>query len=227
MISRSARITLAISGLRTFKATTRPSQHDRAVDLRDRGGRHRRLFDRRKNLRERPPIFLAQDRLDLGERKRSHIIPQRGQLVGVRLWQQIGPRAEQLPSFTKVGPRSSQTSRSRRARSCGGNLAAQRNPLERADNPLEMECSDHVLITITHQAGQDLPVTWQVSQMADRFSNHRLVLNPSKNATGRTKCGAGHEPPFRIRGCDHAFGRHESPASSSCKFARFWLNYPL
>ena len=49
-------------------------QHNGPVDLRDRRRCHRRLFDRRKHLGERPFVFLTQNRLDLGERERSDVV---------------------------------------------------------------------------------------------------------------------------------------------------------
>ena len=50
---------------------------DRAVDLRDRGGGHRGRLELGEDVRGRPAVLLAQDRLDLVESERADIIPQR------------------------------------------------------------------------------------------------------------------------------------------------------
>ncbi len=94
------------------------------------------------------------------------------------------------PNFTNVGPRSSQTSRSRRGRSCGGDIVSQRNSFDRANNSLEVQRGDHILITVTHQARQDLPIAREISDMTDGFSNHGDIA-----FAGATERSVGRLPP--------------------------------
>ena len=84
------------------------------------------------------------------------------------------------PSFTNVGPRSSQTIRSRRARSCGGTSSPRRDALERPDQPLQVERRDHVLIAVPDQRRQDLAIAGQVLEMADGLAEQRRGGSPEE-----------------------------------------------
>jgi hypothetical protein len=71
---------------------------DGAVDLRDRG-RGQRLRVDGEELRGRAAVLLVQDRPGLGERERPHRVAQQRQLAGVRLRQDVGPGAQDLPEL--------------------------------------------------------------------------------------------------------------------------------
>ena len=104
MISRSAWTTLSISGRRTFSATIRPSRRTARwtceIDAEATGvgsivG---------EDLRGRPAVLLAQDRLDLVERERPDVVAQGRELVDVRLGEQVGPGAEELAQLHERRP---------------------------------------------------------------------------------------------------------------------------
>ena len=129
------------------------------------------------------------------------------------------------PSFTKVGPRSSQTRRSRRGRSCWGTSFPSATRSIGRTIPSRWSAGDDVLITVAHQGREDLPITRQVSEMADRFANH--VTPPCRHGDGR---GAD---AFSCRSLARASSRLDRmrpgqlPAVFILQSAAFWLNYLL
>ena len=74
-----------------FQGHHPPVVQDGPVDLGDRSRGHRLFVERGEDLAERAAVFLVQDRFDLAERECSYVVAQEGQLVRVRLGQQIGP----------------------------------------------------------------------------------------------------------------------------------------
>jgi hypothetical protein len=53
----------------------------------------------------------------------------------------------------------------------GRDLVPERHTLKGADEPVEVECRDHVSISIAHQARQDLAITREVAEVSDGFSD--------------------------------------------------------
>ena len=125
---------------------------DRPVDLRNRGRGDRDRLDGNEDFGERARVFLDQDRFDLVERKRSDVAPQRRQLVRIGLRQQIGSGAEQLPQLHESRPQVFADEPKSARPVLGGNIMSQRNPLDRANNSLEVQRGHHILITVSHQA---------------------------------------------------------------------------
>jgi hypothetical protein len=68
---------------------------ERRVDLRDRGGRDRLRVDTREDVAE----GAADDRLELRERHRRHLVDEPAQLLDVDVGQEVGPRGEELPQL--------------------------------------------------------------------------------------------------------------------------------
>src|SRR5262249_231138 len=79
-----------------------------------------------------------------------------------------------------------------------GNVTAERGPLEGTDDPLQMQCGDDVLVSLTHQRRQDLAVSRKIAEMTDGFASQvSVVLQGSKNIShaanrrvvGGERCG--------------------------------------
>ena len=142
------------------------------MDLGDRRRGDRRRVDRGEDLRGRPAEFLPQDLLDLVERERANIITKPDQLVDIRLGEQVRPGAQQLPQFHKSRSEILEDEPEPSCPILRRDAVPQRDPLDRPHQPLEVERRDHILIAVPHQCGQNLPITRQVAEMTDRFSNH-------------------------------------------------------
>jgi hypothetical protein len=65
------------------------------VDLRDGGGRDRSRVDAHEDVAE----GLADDRLELGERHRRHLVDEAPELLDVDVGQEVRPRREELPQL--------------------------------------------------------------------------------------------------------------------------------
>ena len=79
------------------------------------------------------------------------------------------------PSFTKVGPRSSQTSLSRRGRSWGvASVPVATRSIGRTI-PSRWRADDHVVVAVPHQGREDLPVAGKIAEMADGFSEQGIT----------------------------------------------------
>ena len=143
---------------------------DRAMNLGDRGRGHRLRIEREENLGQRRAVILGQDLLDLDERKRPHVVAQRGELVGVGFGKEVGPGAEHLAELDECRPEvlADQPQPARPILGC--RVHTQRHPLDRPDDPFQMERGDHVLVAVPDQGREDLSVAGKVSKMADRFS---------------------------------------------------------
>ncbi len=152
---------------------------DRPMDLRDRRGRHRNRVDRREDFRRRLPVLLAQDLLDLVKRERTDVVAQAGQLVDVRLREQVRPGAQQLSQLHERRPQVLADQPEPTCTVLRRDAFPQRHPLDRPHQALEVQGRDHILIAVPHQGGQNLPVTWQVAEMSDRFSNHAARPSPA------------------------------------------------
>ena len=74
------------------------------VDLRDRRGGQRFGLDRGEDLGSGSAVLLGQDRLGLGERERLDVVAELGQFGDVRLGQEVGPGAEDLPELDEGRP---------------------------------------------------------------------------------------------------------------------------
>ena len=151
-MSRSAWTTLSIPGRRTFSATTRPSRSTARwtceIDAEATGAGS----IAREDLRRRPAVLLGQDRLGLGERERPDVVAERRQLGRVGLGEQVGPRAQELAELHERRPEVLADQPEPPRAVVRRDVVPQRHPLERPDEPLQMEGRDDVLIAVTHQA---------------------------------------------------------------------------
>ncbi len=172
MMSRSALTTLAMSGRRTFSATVRPSRRTARwtceIDAEATGIGSSAA----KTSDGRPPVLLAQDLLDLVERERADVRAQRRQLVDVRLGEQVGPGAQELAQLHEGRPEVLQDQPQPAGPILRRDPAAQRDPLDRPHQALQVQRRHHILVAVSHQGRQDLPVSRQVAEMTDRLADH-------------------------------------------------------
>ncbi len=114
-------------------------KQDGPVNLRDRRRGRRHLIDRQKELRQRPAQLLGDDLRRLLERKWPDIVAQRGELAGIRLVEQIMPRAQKLTQlhegWAQVLAYQSEPPRPVMRR----DLVPQRHSFKRPDQPFEMK----------------------------------------------------------------------------------------
>ena len=151
---------------------------DRAMDLRDRSRGDRRRVERREDLGGRPAVLLTQDLLDLFESERAHRRAQCRELGDVRLGEQIGPGAQELTQLHEGRSQVLQDQPQPTGPILGRDPGTQRDPLDRPNQPLQVQGGHDILVAVTHQGRQDLPVTRQVAEMADRFANHATSPRP-------------------------------------------------
>ncbi len=132
----------------------------RAMDLRDRGGRHRlreRLEDRLDGLAERGRDLG----LGLRRRERGHLVLQRRQVVGERAAHDVRPGREELPQLHVGRPQLAQRLREARARRRVGPAPPGRQPQEPRADPrgprrlrLDLVRQQHVVLRHHARGGQ-------------------------------------------------------------------------
>ena len=170
-MSRSAWTNLSIPGRRIFSATTRPSRSTARwtceIDAEATGVSSIAA----KTSPRRPAVLLGQDRLDLGERERPHVVAQGRQLGRVGLGEEVGARAQELAELHERRPQVLADQPEPPRPVLRRHVVPERSPLERPHQAFEVKRRDDVLIPVPDQARQDLAVPRQVAEMADGFTN--------------------------------------------------------
>ena len=167
---------------------------DRAVNLRDRGRSHRDRIKREEDFLGRPLIILGEDLLDFRERKRPYVVSQRGKFNCVRFGDDVRPGAQDLAQLDE-GWSQFLADQLQPARAIlGGGVPAHRHALDRAYDPFQVERSDHVVVAVADQGGQDLPVPRKIAEMADSFSQQGIMAFAKENASSRLCPGASLHP---------------------------------
>ncbi len=143
---------------------------DRAMNLGDRGRGHRLRIEREENLGQRRVVILRQNLFDLKEGKWPHVVAQRGELDGVGFGNDVGPGAEHLAEFDECRPELLADKPQPVRPILGCRVHTHRHPLDRPDDPFEMERGDHVMVAVPDQGRENLSVAGKVSKMANSFS---------------------------------------------------------
>ncbi len=159
----------------------------RGMDLGDRGrGQGLRVDPGEKGIGRAE--FLAENRLGLLEREGADLVPEEAQLLDIGVWQEVRPGAEQLAELHEGRPEIlADHPEPLGAVGRRDVLMAERDVLQWADKPLDMDGRDDVLIAVADQGRQDLPVPGDVSEVADGFSEHRAIRLLRKGIGGRVR----------------------------------------
>ena len=89
---------------------------------------------------------------------------------GVGLGDDVGTGAEDLPELHERRPEVLADQPQPAGPVLRGGLGSRGHPLDRPDDPLEMERRDDVVIAVSHQRREDLPIAREVPEMADGFA---------------------------------------------------------
>ena len=148
---------------------------DRPVDLGDRRGGHRQGIQRAEDLSQRTAVIVRENLLDLAEREGADIISQRGQLDRVGFGNDIRAGAQHLAQLHEGRPQIL----AHQPQSAGpikqGGLGARRHALDRPNDALQMKRGHHVVVAVTNQRGEDLPVAGEIAEMTDGFSKQGIT----------------------------------------------------
>ena len=170
-MSRSAWTTFSIPGLRILSATCRPSRRVARwtceIDAEATGiGSIRAKTSEGGRPNSSVRIASASSKGNGRTSSRSD-----GELGRIGLGQEVGTGAEDLAELHEGRPKVLADHPESPGAVLGRDVVAQRDPLERPDNPFQMERRDHVLIAVAHQGRQDLAIPGQVAKMTDRFAD--------------------------------------------------------
>ena len=192
---------------------------DRPVNLGDRRRGHRDGIEREEDLFERPAVVLGEDLLDLAEGERPDVIAQRGQFDGVSFGDDIGPGAQDLAQFHERRPQILADQLQSAGAILRGRVAPHRHALDRPDDSFQVKGGHHVVVAVTNQRGQDLPVAGKIAQMADGFSQQGITAfdeGSGDTVSSRASDEAASSLAYWFRGRDAAGPRVSLVFLTSC-----------
>ena len=169
-MSRSAWTTLVISGRRILSATVRPSRRTARWTWEIEAEATGCSSSVEEDLAQGAAVLLGEDRLDLAERERPHVVAEGGELGGVGFGEDVGPGGEHLPQLDESRPEVLADQPQPAGPILRGGLGSSGHPLDGPNDPFEMERRHDVVVAVSHKRRQDLPVARKVPKMADRFA---------------------------------------------------------